>query len=234
MQTSIRYSSKYEGAFFFVMSIAITVTVVAAFGLFFAAGLSSFHAPLWVHVHAVTFMSWVFLYLLQNGLVFQNDIALHRKLGWLGAGLAVWMVIVGLATTYLAAVSNRTPPVFTQASLFALNLMMSLTFGVLALAAMQLRKKTDWHRRLMLCATICVFAPALGRILVLLEARTHSSFMLLIMAWVLVAMTFDYFVYRKIHRAYFWGLGAIMGMGFAIALLPNFQPFVAFANSLSQ
>jgi hypothetical protein len=84
-----------ERLFFLIMAIAIAVTVIVAFSLFYVAGISSFGSPWWVHVHGVTFMGWIGFYVLQNTLVFKNDIALHRKLGWIGVVFAVWMVLVG-------------------------------------------------------------------------------------------------------------------------------------------
>ena len=48
-----------ERLFFLSMAIAIAVTVVVAFSLFYVAGISSFGAPWWVHVHGLTFVAWI-------------------------------------------------------------------------------------------------------------------------------------------------------------------------------
>jgi small-conductance mechanosensitive channel len=55
-----------ERLFFLVMAIAIAVTVIVAFSLFRFAGISSFGAPWWVHIHAVTFMTWIGFYVLHR------------------------------------------------------------------------------------------------------------------------------------------------------------------------
>jgi FtsH-binding integral membrane protein len=99
-----------ERLFFLIMAGAIAVTVIVAFGLFYQAGISSFASPWWVHLHGVTFMTWIGFYVLQNTLVFRNDIALHRKLGRTGAAYAVWMVLVGLVLTPLTLAVGRSPP----------------------------------------------------------------------------------------------------------------------------
>ena len=48
-----------ERTFFFAMALMIGLTVVLTFSLFIATGLSSFGAPWWVHIHAVTYMAWI-------------------------------------------------------------------------------------------------------------------------------------------------------------------------------
>lgn len=89
-------SEQRERLFFLVMAIAIAVTVAVAFSLFYQAGLSSFNAPWWVHVHALTFVVWIAFYLNQNLLVYRNNLSQHRKLGRIGAVYAIWMLLVGI------------------------------------------------------------------------------------------------------------------------------------------
>jgi FtsH-binding integral membrane protein len=207
--------------------------LVTAFSLFYAAGLSSFKSPWWVHVHAVSFMTWTGFYLLQNTLVFRNDIALHRKLGRIGAGYAVWMVLVGLVLTPLTLAAGRSPPFFTPTYFLAVDWTNIVVFGALLYAAIRNRKRTDWHRRLMLCAMICLIAPALGR-LVALSRNTPTAAVLvsLLLIYIFIAMLFDWANRRRIHAAYFWGAGALVLMGVVIELLALFPPFAALAGHI--
>jgi hypothetical protein len=108
-------SESRERLFFTVMAIAIVVTVVVAFGLFYKAGLSSFGAPWWVHAHAVTFVVWIAFYLNQNILVYRNRLSHHRQLGRIGAAYAIWMLLVGLVLTPMTLAAGRSPPFFTPA-----------------------------------------------------------------------------------------------------------------------
>jgi FtsH-binding integral membrane protein len=215
-----------EKLFFLSMAVAIAVTVVVAFGLFYAAGISSFDSPWWVHVHAVTFVGWIVLYVLQNTLVFRNDIAVHRKLGRIGAGYAAWMVLVGLVLTPLTLAVGRSPPFFTPPYFLALDWVNVALFGALVYAGIRNRHRTDWHRRLMLCATICVIAPALGRLIVLsgaaMTAPVNAAFLLL---YVVTAMLFDWRNRGRVHPAYAWGAGALVLFAVAtelLAILPIF------------
>jgi hypothetical protein len=222
-----------ERLFFLVMALAIAATVALGFGLWYRAGISSFDAPWWVHVHAVTFVTWIAFYLIQNTLIFRNDVALHRRLGWFGAGLAAWMVLVGLVLTPVRLAVHRSPPIFTPSYFLALDMANIVFFGGLIIAAIANRKRTDWHRRLALCATICVIAPAWGRLLdlsgITITAATNVSALLV---YVVVAMIADWRIRGRVHPAYLWGFAALIGMGVADEALAAFPPFIHFANAL--
>lgn len=216
-----------ERLFFLIMAVAIAVTVTVAFSLFYFAGISSFDSPWWVHVHGVTFVGWIALYAVQNTLVFKDNIALHRKLGRLGAAYAVWMVIVGLVLTPLTLAVGRAPPFFTPAYFLALDWLNIAVFAALVYAAIRNRKRTDWHRRLMLCATICVIAPAWGRLIVLSgNEMTAPVNVALLLIYVVVAMLFDWGNRGRVHPAYGWGFGALLLFAGATELLA-IAPFFA-------
>src|SRR4051812_37409373 len=61
----------------------------------------AFTFPLIVHIHAAAFVGWLVLLTAQITLVRTDNRALHRKLGYVGAGLAAAMVILGLAASYV-------------------------------------------------------------------------------------------------------------------------------------
>src|SRR3546814_15722023 len=65
----------------------------------------------------------------------------------------------------MALVLHRQPPFFTPPFFLALTAVESLVFGAMAAWAIRRRRATDWHRRLMIGATIVVLEPALGRLL---------------------------------------------------------------------
>lgn len=223
-----------ERLFFLIMAAAIAVTVAVAFSLFYGAGLSSFDSPWWVHVHAVTYVGWIVLYVLQNTLVFRNDIALHRKLGRIGAGYAAWMVLVGLVLTPATLAVGRSPPFFTPSYFLALDWVNVAVFGALAYAGIRNRRRTDWHRRLMLCATVCVIAPAVGRMIVLsgaaMTAPVNAAFLLL---YVIVGMLFDWSNRGRVHPAYFWGAAGLVVFAAGTELLAVLPFFAGAAANIA-
>ncbi len=229
--TQVPSAESRERAFFVFMALLIALTVVAGFGLFYRAGFSSFASPWWVHVHAVTFVTWIGLYATQSVLVARNNTALHRRLGWFGATWSAWMVLVAVVLTPVNLATHRSPPFFTPPYFLALDWSNIVVFGVLVYAAVRNRSRTDWHRRLMLCATICVMAPAWGRLIVLSGLpMTAPLNVALLMPYVLVAMVFDWVNRGRVHGAYLWGGGALVALGIAPELLSRIPAFAALAT----
>jgi hypothetical protein len=227
-------AEKRERLFFLFMAVSIVVTVGLAFGLFYQAELSSFDAPWWVHVHAVTFMGWIAIYLTQNVLVFRNDIAMHRRLGRIGAVYWMWMVLVGLILTPATLAAGRSPPFFTHPYFLALDWSNILVFGGLVYAALRNRSRTEWHRRLMLCATICVIAPAWGRLIVLSgNTMTASTNVATLLPYIAVGMVFDLVTRKRIHPAYLWGFGALVMMAAMIEIISSLPPFITLAYRIA-
>jgi hypothetical protein len=182
----------------------------------------------------VTFVGWITLYVVQNTLVFRNDVALHRRLGRIGAVYAGWMVFVGLVLTPLTLAVGRSPPFFTPAYFLALDWVNIAVFGALVYAAIRNRRRTDWHRRLMLCATICVIAPAWGRLIVLTgNTMTAELNVAMLLLYVVVAILFDWGNRGRVHPAYAWGAGALVAFAAATELLAMWPFFAASAAGIA-
>lgn len=154
-----------EERFFFRMACAIALVLVAGFSVQLAAGRSSFDVPLIVHLHAFVFFGWVLLFVTQSGLIAAGNVALHRRLGKLSAVWIPAMVVLGFAIT-VESMRRTGGPFFFGASEFLIgNPTGLLTFSALVGAALALRRRTDWHRRLMLSAMAVITGPGFGRLL---------------------------------------------------------------------
>ncbi len=202
-----------ERLFFLRMSCAIAATVVLGFGAFAALGISSFRSPWWVHLHALSFMAWIALFITQNTLAYRDALPQHRRLGRVGALLAGWMVVLGLVLTPVTLIVDRVPPVFTPAFFLALDWVNIACFAILVFSALHLRRQTDWHRRLMFCATVCVIAPAVGR-LQLIAMDQMSVWMVTgaLLVFVIIGMLADLKRHGRVHPAYNWGAAVIFLM----------------------
>src|SRR5690242_17882087 len=88
-----------EAKFFFTMACVMAASIVGGFAFNLAAGRSSFALPWVVHFHAWVMMGWVALYLAQNFLVFSDNVALHRRLGWLAVIWLPAVTVMGLLIT---------------------------------------------------------------------------------------------------------------------------------------
>ena len=99
--------------FFLGIAIAMTLVLVAGFSTQLAMGRSTFNSPPLVHAHAIMFMGWVTIYLFHNILITRDQVALHRKVGWVAAGWILPMIVLGFAVT-LAIVRRGQVPFFFQ------------------------------------------------------------------------------------------------------------------------
>lgn len=223
-----------ERDFFLMMALAIAAAIVGGFGIRILLGVTSFDAPWWVHVHGVSFMAWIAFYVIQNALVARGDLRSHRTLGIAGAIAAAWIFFVGIALTTRVFSLGSTPPFFPPTYFLAQNWMFATCFLSLTYAAIALRSKPDWHRRLMLCATLVISIPGFARWIILLDPPPSIVKHLVAVSIFLVpALAFDVITRGRVHSAYLWGIASILLMYALATLLSAFPPFQGLADSLA-
>ncbi len=212
-----------DDRFFLTMAVAMALTIVAGFSLQLAMGRSSFASPPLVHLHAIVFFGFVALYVVQNALVTRGSIALHRRLGWLGAGWASAMVVIGIYITVTMARNGTTPFFFLPAYFLVMNALSILCFGGLLATAILLRKRTEWHRRLIYCAVAVLTGPAFGRLLPmpLLIPFAQWAVFAAVMLWPGIAIIADLRRRGSVHPALWWGAGAITAVQIAMTLIAH-------------
>lgn len=209
----LRVGSPRDGRFFLGGSIAMAATIVAGFSLQLAAGRSTFASPPLVHAHAIVFMGWVAIYLTQNVLIATGRAALHRRLGWIAAVWIPLMVVLGTTVTVAMVRQGHVPFFFRPLQFVLLNPLSLFTFAGLAAAAIVLRRRTDWHRRLHFSAMAILLGPAFGRLLPM-PLMIPWAFELTVLAcalFPLVGMIADQRRTGRVHPAWYWGLGALFG-----------------------
>lgn len=206
-------SSGRDGGFFLGGAIAMTVVIVAGFSLQLALGRSSFQAPWYVHAHAVAFMGWVGIFLLQNVLVATDRIALHRRLGWIATGWVVLMIVLGCVVTLAMVRRGGTPFFFRPLQFLVFDPVSLFTFAGLTWAAVALRRQTDWHRRLHFCGMALLLGPGFGRLLPmpLLAPWAWEATVAACLVFPAAGMLADLRRDGRIHPAWIWGVGALIG-----------------------
>lgn len=232
---TLRTDARGNG-FFLFMAIAISATVIGGFGSFALRGMVNARAaPFWVHLHGAVFMAWTLLYVAQAALAASGSLALHRRMGWSALGLATVMVPLGAVTAMMAVVRDRVPPFFTPEIFLALSALELAAFVLLLTLAIRARRRSDWHKRLMLCAMVAIIGPAFGRILPMPLLGSMGGLAVLVgqMMFVLIAIGHDILTRRRIHPAYGIGAAVIIVEGMAVPLLAASAPFVALAAALA-
>lgn len=199
-------------------SVLMTLVIVAGFSTNIVTGRSSFGAPLYVHAHAVVFMGWVAIYLLQNVLVGVGRTDLHRRLGVLAAAWMAPMLIMGCVVTVAMARKGSIPFFFRPQQFLVFDPLSLVGFIGLASAGIALRRRSDWHRRLQFCGMSLLLGPGFGRLLPmpLMIPYAWEATMVACLAFPIVAMLIDSRRSGRIHPAWLWGLGAMALAGVAI------------------
>jgi hypothetical protein len=223
-----------ERTFFFYMALALAATCIAGFVRNLVLGRSTFDSPWWVHVHGISMMGWIALFVAQNGLVASGKLAVHRRLGIVAAGWSLWVVAVGGLVLAMNTVTHRTLPSFTPAYIMAIDGLATAAFISLTWAGIAMRRRSDWHKRLMLSGTICIIAPGLGRILPDALVGLHITYALfpLHLTFFAIAIGYDLRTLGRVHPAYFWGLGGLVAMTLLPNVIVDAPPLVALAQSL--
>ena len=152
-------------SWFFPMAAAMAATVVLGFSTHLALGRSSFSAPLFVHFHAVLFMGWTAIFVTQSWLATRGPIALHRKLGWVAVCWLAAMLVAGMWVMIAKVRAADVPFFFRPQLMLVLNPIGLMTFAGLTIAAVRMRRRTDWHARLHICGMSAIMGPAFGRLL---------------------------------------------------------------------
>lgn len=203
-----------DDRFFLRAAIVMALTVAAGFSLQVAMGRSSFHSPLLVHAHAVAFMGWVALYLLQNAFVATDRMALHRRLGWIGAVWLVPMLVLGCWVTVAMARRGQVPFFFRPLQFLVFDPMTLFAFVGLTVAAVTLRRETAWHRRLHYCGMSLLLGPAFGRLLPLplLQPWAWEATFAATLLFPAAGVAADLRRTGHIHPAWRWGIGTMLSV----------------------
>jgi len=199
--------------FFLGGAIVMTITIIAGFSLQLAMGRSTFASPLRVHAHAVVFMGWVTIYLLQNIFVATDRMRLHRRLGWIAAAWMVPMLVLGVLVTVAMVRLGHVPFFFRPLQFLIFDPLTLVAFAGLTGAAIAMRRRTQWHRRLHFCAMSLLLGPAFGRLLPLplLQPWAWESAFAATMLFPVAGALADVRRGGRVHPAWLWGMATMVG-----------------------
>lgn len=172
--------------------------------------------PFYLTIHAMILTMWFVGQVMQSGLIHAGRQKMHRTLGVIGAGFAAGVVITGIVATVMAIPHAEDFGIEPRARLDVLvasNTFNLLVFATLVSLALRYRLKPQYHKRLMLIASISIIGPAvsplraLGKFLGTLLPGSISIPVPLLFWMLLIAtiILYDLTISRRIHPATIWG-----------------------------
>ena len=159
------------------------------------------------HFHGVVMTAWFVLFFVQARLVATGRTATHRQLGLAGIFLAAVVVATGMALA-IASVRTGVSPVPGIPPLVFLVLPVGevVSFVGLFSAAIALRKRGAWHKRLMLLACLTMLTPAFARFPTdAIGLSGPPVFFALTDLLILSCIAYDTVKNRRVHPAFIVG-----------------------------
>jgi hypothetical protein len=154
---------KKKPLFFLIMGFVGLFAALTGFAktFFIPVSAGTFNAPLMVYIHGAFAFSWVCLFLVQSVLVLNRKLNIHKILGYSGIFIAL-----GVAGTIIPAglysVKKELAQGLGETAVSGLlgSITSALMYLLLVAAGIYYRRRPEWHKRLMLLATITLLWPA--------------------------------------------------------------------------
>lgn len=135
------------------------------------------------------------------------------------------MVVMGCFVTVMMVRAGRAPFFFKPLQFLIFDPVIVFTFAALTVAAVQLRRRTEWHRRLHFCGMSMLMGPGIARLLPmpLLAPWAWESFSCVCLLFPLAGMYADVRRSGRVHPAWRYGIGAMIA-GFALTEVLTYSP----------
>ena len=222
--------------YFTRFTLVLAFFIVLGFAQFSLRGLVDIRrVPPLTHLHGVLMLGWLGVAIAQNILVGRQQLAVHRKLGWVGAALVVGIAIVGVSVGFSAVAGHRVPPFFDNPYFLALTIIEPIAFAAVVGWGVTLRRNTQWHRRVMIGALVIILEPALGRTLPMPLMGGWGDWAILAAQLLALAVLarHDRKMLGKVHPATLSLFAIVTTLHLAVHALSMFPPFAAFAEGVA-
>jgi hypothetical protein len=198
--------------------------------------------PMYVLVHGGVLTTWFVWFVVQASMVSADRIDVHRRLGIIGVVIGVAVVAAGLMAALgliprLSALGRDIEANLTRNTMTVwANVGLLVPFGIFLSLAVRFRRRADFHKRLMLLASISIVGPALGRWAVfpamqLSEVRMVNEVIYgfgVLLALLLALVFYDVITTKRIHPVTTWGAPSFL---LCLALFSFVVPNAEFARS---
>lgn len=231
MNTAAIPHRMFERRFYLTISGVFFALVIWTFArtYFFKTLFGTPVLPLLLHVHGVVMTGWVVLLAVQSGLVVAHRVTWHRRLGVFGACWAVLVVLLGSITTLHAAArevhaQSESAPILVVIA--GLEVTQMLFFAGLVTAAILMRRRTDYHKRLMVLTIACMLPSVLSRLPV--DFMSNRLILVGLNLFVIGCVAVDAWRHRRLHPAFASAGGlflVVFNVGFFLFMTPTWIRF---------
>jgi hypothetical protein len=196
--------------FYLAMSLILVMIVTYGFSNTIEANLfhPSFPRPRVLYVHAVAYMAWVVLFVVQSALIAARRRRWHRWLGWFGFALGCAIPILGLATA-IAMTRIRAGFGDTDDVAFLIVAFYDMAaFSVAFALAIGWRRSPEVHCRLMLIASCGLSVAAITRFPPWIVPQNFGY--AVVDGLIALGAARDWLVMRWVHPVYLWALPVLV------------------------
>jgi len=234
-----RDNSKRSERFFYTsMALAILLTVFVGFSRTYYLRPIFQTQPLMplLHLHGFIFSSWIALFVTQTTLVARKRTRIHMRLGIAGGVLAAMMVLIGCLTAIVRAKVVNAPSGFPSPLVFlTIPLGDMLVFAILISSAFYFRRRPDFHKRIMLLATIGILPAAIARLpFAFILTYGPIAFFGLADLFIIPCLIYDFVTRGRPHRATVLAAALIVISQPLRMLIGNTHAWLVFATWLTQ
>jgi FtsH-binding integral membrane protein len=215
------------------LALAIGIAFIVGFGFW-----QSYFRPLlagkadrpWIiHVHAAIFVGWLGLLIAQVAAIVGGRVAVHRRIGAVGAAYGGLVFVVGVVVSIAAPVirvhSGQMPTGIAE-RVVLYNLTDILVFGAFLVAALATRRRPELHARWIIAATTALVGAAVGRI------AGDVLYFMLWMSPLWGAIGIDLWKERRLHPIFVLSLGVFFATWFKVSVVSASPALQAIGRSL--
>ena len=116
------------------------------------------------HIHGMIATVWIALHYTQARLVAAHRVDLHRRLGIFAAFVAALLAVQAVTMAIGNAAAGHGPAGRDPLQFLSVPIGTTTMFTLFVGSALALRRQREWHKRLMLLATMTLLVPAMGRL----------------------------------------------------------------------
>ena len=195
-----------------VIAVIAMFSTLAGFSLTYVVPLASgsFEGRGMLHIHGALYFVWLVVFILQPSLVQAGNTALHKKIGIAGFVLAGIMIVMGVAVSVTGARLNSPGLVVAglQSHQFLLIPLTDMILFSLFLAySLANLKRFEYHKRLMVLATVALLPAAFGRLSAMLGLANPMAIILFSESMLIGIIAHEWLMTKKLHPVYKWGGG---------------------------